>query len=108
MVTKSALSKANLVMGNFETTHVYTYPKEPLVWYHFIDDIFMVWTHGRPELLKFLEHLNMVHPTFKFTCESSPTQVNFLDTSIKVEDNLLHTDLYIKPTDTHMYLHYSS
>ncbi len=72
MGTKSAPSIANLVMGNFENTNVYTYPKQPLVWYRFIDDIFMVWTHGRPELLKFLEHLNMAHPTLKFTCESSP------------------------------------
>ncbi len=38
----------------------------------------------------------------------TPTHVNVLDTYIKVEDNFLHTDLYLKPTDTHMYLHYSS
>ncbi len=67
MGTKSAPSITNLVMGYFETTHVYTYLKQPLVWYHFTDDIFMVWIHGQPELLKFLEHLKMVHPTLKFT-----------------------------------------
>ncbi len=91
-------------MGNFETNHVYTYPKQPLVWYRFKDDIFMVWIHGHQELLKFLEHLKMVHTTLKFTYESSPTHVNVLDTYIKVEDNFLHTDLYVKPKDTHMCL----
>ncbi len=50
----------------------------------------------------------IVHPTLKFTCESWPTHVNFLDTYKKVEDNFLHTNLYVKPTDTHMYLHSSS
>ncbi len=25
-----------------------------------------------------------------------------------MEDNFLYTDLFVKPTDTHMYLHYSS
>ncbi len=65
----------------------------------------MIWAHGPDELKTFIDHLNQVHPTLKFTFESSPTQVSFLDTWVKMEDNFLYTDLFVKPTDTHMYLH---
>ncbi len=108
MGTKAAPSSVNLVMGHLEITHVYTYPKQPLLWLLFIDNIFMIWTHNPDELKKFIDHLNQVHPTLKFTFESSPTQVSFLDTWVKMEDNFLYTDLFVKPTDTHMYLHYNS
>ncbi len=108
MGTKAAPSTANLVMGHLKITNVYKYPKQPLLWLRFIDDIFMIWTHGPNELKKFIDHLNQAHPTLKFTFESSPTQVSFLDTWVKMEDNFLYTDLFVKPTDTHMYLLYSS
>ncbi len=108
MGTKSAPSIANLVMGDFESKHVYTYPKQPFTWFRFIDDIFIIWTHGRAELDKFVTHLNQVHPTLKFTCTSSTTQVSFLGTLVIKEGHTIHTDLYVKPTDTHMYLHYGS
>ena len=39
----------------------------------------------------------------------SPHSVNFLDTTvIKGPDNILYTDLYCKPTDSHNYLQYNS
>ena len=34
--------------------------------------------------------------------------VNFLDTTVYVQDSKLYTTLYTKPTDSHNYLHYSS
>ena len=52
--------------------------------------------------------MNTVHPTIKFTAASSRTEIPFLDILIKVRDGLLHTDLHIKPTNTHNYLHYLS
>ena len=55
-----------------------------------------------------LRYLNTVHPTIKFTAASSRTEIPFLDILIKVRNGLLHTDLHIKPTDTHNYLHYLS
>ena len=44
---------------------------QPLVWWRYIDDIFMIWEHGEEELQKFLETLNCYHPTIKFTAEYS-------------------------------------
>ena len=56
--------------------------KTPLVWKRFIDDIFLVWTHGEEALLKFLDHCNQCFPTIKFTAEHSLQQIDFLDTTI--------------------------
>ncbi len=42
MGTKAAPTIANLVRGDFENTHVYTYHLQPMLWIRFIDDIFML------------------------------------------------------------------
>ena len=39
-----------------------------------------------------------------FTAETSTGHITFLDTMVLLEDDILHTDLYTKPTDTHQYL----
>ena len=106
MGTKLAPSYANLFMTKFEDRHVYTYPQQPLFWKRFIDDIFLIWPHGKNSLIKFIEHLNTVHPTIKFTSDISDTQISFLDLSIYINESTLYTRLYTKPTDRHMYLNY--
>ena len=58
---------ANLFMDKFRTKTLEQYPLKPLIWKRFIDDIFMIWTHGEQELHKFVEYLNSIHPTIKFT-----------------------------------------
>jgi hypothetical protein len=109
MGTKVAPSFANLFMADFEDTFVYTYPHQPHTWYRYIDDIFMIWTHGQDNLNQFLENLNNCHDTIKFTVEHSTSSVNFLDTTVLLDkDGSLYTDLYCKPTDTHNYLSYDS
>ena len=109
MGTKLAPSFANLFMGNFEETYVYIYKLQPLIWKRFIDDIFFVWTYGPDELDKFVHYLNGCHRTIKFTIETSSKSINFLDTTVKKEENgSLSTTLYCKPTDSHNYLLYSS
>ena len=109
MGTRVAPTYANLYMSHFEDLFVYTYPKQPLLWLRYIDDIFMIWTHGEAELKKFIDHLNSARETIKFTCDWSTIQVSFLDTVVKINsDNALYTDLYCKPTDTHSYLRFNS
>ena len=46
-----------------------------LVWWRYIDDIFMTWEHGEEELKKFLGTLNCYHPTIKFTAEYSRAKI---------------------------------
>ena len=61
MGTKLAPSYANIFMGELEQKLIDSSPKEPFFWKRFIDDIFMIWTHGEEELHKFLEYLNTAH-----------------------------------------------
>ena len=42
-----------------------------------------------------------------YTAEYSRAKINFLDVTVIKKGNQLVTDLYIKPTDTHQYLHAS-
>ena len=109
MGTRMAPSYANLFMGSLEATALENAPYKPLVWWRFIDDNFLIWTHGQDKLTDFITTLNHIHPTIKFTNETSATSINFLDvTDILNNDNSISTDLYVKPTDTHQYLLSSS
>jgi hypothetical protein len=108
MGAKCAPSFADIYMDWFETKFIYTYPLQPFMWVRFLDDCFCIWTHGEEELNKFLTHMNDCHPTIKFTMEASKNSVNFLDTTVQLINNQLHTDLFCKPTDSHNYLLYSS
>ena len=67
----------------------------------------MIWEHGEEELQKFLETLNCYRPTIKFIAEYSRLKKNFLDVIVMKKGNQLVTDLYVKPTDIHQYLHAS-
>ena len=108
MGTKLAPSYAITYMNWFEETYVYTHPTQPLLWLRFIDDIYLLWDKSRAELDTFFEYLNSCTPNIKFTMEVSEDSVTFLDTTVKVIDNQLVTDLYTKPTDSHNYLWYTS
>ena len=108
MGTKVAPSFANTFMGWFEDQFVYTYPKQPLLWVRYIDDIFQIWTHGMIEFRKFEQHLNNAVESIKFETDISNKEVHFLDVTVKIEDGLISTSLYTKPTDAHNYLSYKS
>ena len=106
--TKFAPTYACIFMDKLETDFLNTQEYLPLVWYRYIDDIFFIWTHGEEKLKFFLDDLNKYHPNINFTHESNKECINFLDLKVSLLDNKLSTDLYIKPTDRHQYLHYSS
>ena len=110
MGTPMAPSLANLFMGWLEDKIMSSSPiKFPTDnWKRFLDDIFLLWPGTETELQTFTQFLNTVHPTIKFTVQSSQTQLPFLDILIKIKDGMLQTDLYTKPTDAHNYLHYRS
>ena len=70
--------------------------------------MFFIWTHGEQELEKFLKDLKTFTPNLSFTHEASKNYILFLDLTAKLIDGMLKTDLYMKPTDRHQYLHYLS
>ena len=108
MGTRMAPSYANLFMGKFERQFLQTQNKLPLVWWRYIDDVFAIWTHGVPCLNVFLRELNNYHTTIKFTAEWSAKEVIFLDTRVYIKNGKVETDLHVKPTSKHQYLHTKS
>ena len=101
MGTCMAPSYANLFMGDLERRLLDTCPDKPKVWLRYIDDIFLIWTHGRPLT-------NSFYPSIKFTSNISTTSIPFLDVMVSLQDGVLQTDLFSKETDTFNYLHWSS
>ena len=102
--TKMAPSYAILFMSKLEQKLLETSTLKPTVWWRYIDDIFFLWDHGEESLKDFIQHLNSVHPTIKFTAEYSKDTINFLDVKVSKQGTRLVSDLYVKPTDTHQYL----
>ena len=102
-------SYANLFMKDLENKILSQYRLKPSVWLRYIDDIFFIWDYGEDELKKWLKYLNGYHSKIKFTMEKSTDEISFLDTLVKRGHNdMLYTDLYTKPTDSHNYLRYDS
>ena len=64
-------------MDKIESDFLKTQKAKPLVWYHYIDDVFFIWTHGEQKLNSFLEELNNYHLNIKFTHESSKENISF-------------------------------
>ena len=81
---------------------------QPLVWLRYIDDIFIIWTHGEESLRKVLEELNDFNQYIRFTYEYIAENIPFLDLKVGSKDGKITTDLHVKPTECHQYLHFSS
>ena len=108
MGTKAAPGYAINNLGKFEAKYVYTYHKQPFLCLRFIDDIFIIWTHGRESLHEILDYMNNCSDSIKFKHEISDDRVAFLDTLVILDEGKIKTDLYSKPTNSHSYLKYES
>ena len=107
--TLVGLASSNLLMTRLEERLLEASAEKPLVWMRFIDDVFVIRTHGEEKLKSFINHLNSSHDTIKFTSEQSRDRISFLDVQVSMgEGGVLTTDLFCKPTDTHQYLHKKS
>ena len=62
----------------------------------------------KKNLTPFLKKFNRFNPHLKFTHKSSKESIQFLDLSVMLSNGKLPTDLYIKSTDRHQFLHYTS
>ena len=104
MGTAVAPNYANLFMERFVRKALNNWLLRPMIYLQFIDDIFR-----ENEFSEFITHLNGIHPAIKFTHELSPSEINFRDSTVKVnQDRGVYTTLHEELTDTHLYLHYSS
>ena len=55
---------------------------KPYLRSRYIDDIFFLWKHGKEKLNLFIDNINNMHPTLKFTADLSKTSINFLDITV--------------------------
>ena len=95
-------------MDEVETEFLKTQQRTPLVWFGYIDEIFFIWTHGKGHLETFSQEIYNFNPDLKFTYESNEKDIPFLDLKVKLNEAKISTDLYIKSTDRHQYLHFTS
>ncbi|XP_039302124.1 uncharacterized protein LOC113005247 [Solenopsis invicta] len=78
---------ANIFMEHLEDKILKNAPLKPSTWFRYVDDTFVIWSHGKKTLPPFLVFLNAQHPNIKFTMEvyraltvSEPT---FLDEELQ-------------------------
>ena len=75
----------------------------------YVDDTFIIRKEDQKQ--NFLDHINSVDPTIKFTVEVNKEDgtICFLDTIVKLEANgRLFITVYRKPTHTDQYLQWDS
>ena len=85
-------------MDLFEDIALHTAPSRPRLWKRYVDDTSCIVKKG--EVDKFLQHLNGIRPSIKFTVEvEEGGKLPFLDTLLKrKDDGSLDITVYRKPT----------
>ena len=129
MGSKPALDYANIFMSTIDEDVLKIAKKNNITvkfYKRYLDDIYMLFNGTRKRLHEFLQMLNQIHPSIKFTithstpyntqdendCDKCECEVlisiPFLDTQTTIENNMIIVDLYKKPTNRNMYLLTSS
>ena len=106
-----APSFANIFMAKWEKEALDKCLLKPKVFLRYLDDIFIIWQHGRQSFQEFFDNLNSHHPNIKLKSTINDNNIDFLDTTIfKNPSNRtsLMSKVYFKPTDTHQLLHKNS
>ena len=71
---------------------------KPYLWWRYVDHTFFLWEHGEEKLKSFIDNINKMYPTRKFTADWSKTSIKFLDVTVSITEGIVETDLYVKPT----------
>ena len=58
--------------------------------------------------MEFTDYINGLYPTIKFELVYSDSHLNVLDIMLHFHDGFISTDVYAKPTDSHLYLPFLS
>ena len=103
-----APSLANIYLALWEENLLSQSIKTPTVWLRYIDDIFLIWDHPLPDLLKFIDFINSFNPNIKITFEYSFTCITFLDLCVIKNENILNYRVSFKETNSHSLLHTTS
>ena len=107
MGTRMAPYYANIFMAELEKNFLSVYPYKLLTYYRYIDDNFIIWSHGLDLLHNFTNSIDKQHSNIIFTSNISTTSVNFHDVTIDLDGGHISTKTYTKSTDTHAFLSYN-
>ena len=107
METKVAPPYACIYMDQVEQKLLATQINQPLIWFRYIDDIFLYGLKGKKNKKKLCRVLIVSLPILSSPM-SSEKDISFLDLKVSLSKDELSTDLHIKLTDCHQSLHYSS
>jgi hypothetical protein len=97
-------------MEDFEKKVLEQVTYNPVCWFQYVDDTFIIWPNGRVKLTEFLNHLNGFYTNIQFTMEKEEEDhLPFLDIDIyRKMGGFLGRRVYRKPTHTNLYLHWNS
>ena len=103
---KFAPRYACIFVGDVESKFLEAQSLQLLIWFRYIDDVFFIWTREEENLQ--LTNLNNDILQINMTSRFNKEHISFLDLNVTFYDTKLTTDLHVKPTDRHQYLHYTS
>jgi hypothetical protein len=97
-------------MEHLDKMALETVTHKPFCWFHHVDDVFVIWSHGPGNLTDFLYHLNSVHENIQFTMEMERNgHLPFLVIGIyHKHDGSLSHEVHRMSTHTNTYLHANS
>ena len=101
---------ANAFMESLEDRIMSLAPLKPSYWRRYVDDTFVIWSHGEAALDEFMRFMNSLCPSIQFTVEKETNgQLSFLDVGVSRNDTGgLSTAVYRKPTASDTYIRNSS
>lgn len=100
---------AHLYMSELEENIPNYKGKKPTLFYRYVDDIFMIMKGTQREINMFLNFMNKIEASIKFTLEiQKDNKLPFLDVMVERRNGELITYVYRKPTDTGLYLRWTS
>ena len=97
---------ANCYMYSITKHIVNEYPGKTIFFGRFIDDLILITRDSDKEIKKLFESITNKHVTY--TIEPALKTTNFLDLTIYIKDNFIHTKTYSKPTSIPFFLHAKS
>ena len=110
---KLAPPYACIGLGEFEKT-AFEENQHPLadlvlVWKRFIDDVLGLFNGNQQQFEEYVGWLNsLMRGVVKFKSNFSTSHVEFLDLVISIKDGKLKTNLFVKPSNSQLYLDFTS
>lgn len=83
MDSRASGKLTGLLVGNIESLLVYTFPDQPEIFLLYIDGIFVIWGHGKSEVLTLFDRINSCDDCIKLCLIVSPIKICILDVTIE-------------------------